>query len=142
MMLALTIRQPWAWAIFNAHKDVENREWPWPRKRRLPHRILVHTSKTMTGLEYDSGAQCIFQVSSIEVPAKDELPLGGIVGAVTVTGCVTHSESMWFGGAFGWTLEHPVALPRVIPCLGERGLWTVSGDIEADIRAAAKERVA
>ena len=27
-MKALSIRQPWAWAIINAGKDIENRQWP------------------------------------------------------------------------------------------------------------------
>lgn len=26
-LLALSIRQPWVWAILNASKDVENRDW-------------------------------------------------------------------------------------------------------------------
>lgn len=26
--LALSIRQPWAWAILCAGKDIENRSWP------------------------------------------------------------------------------------------------------------------
>jgi hypothetical protein len=26
-MKAITVRQPWAWAIINAGKDIENRTW-------------------------------------------------------------------------------------------------------------------
>ena len=26
-MKALTIKQPWAWAIIHAGKDIENRDW-------------------------------------------------------------------------------------------------------------------
>lgn len=26
-MIALSIRQPWAWLIINAGKDIENRDW-------------------------------------------------------------------------------------------------------------------
>lgn len=29
-MYAISVRQPWAWAVFAAGKDVENRSWPVP----------------------------------------------------------------------------------------------------------------
>lgn len=28
MLPAISIRQPWAWLILNAGKDIENRDWP------------------------------------------------------------------------------------------------------------------
>ena len=34
----LTVRQPWAWAIIQVGKDVENRSWP--TKHRGP--LLIH----------------------------------------------------------------------------------------------------
>jgi len=49
-MKALTIRQPWAWAIFHAGKDIENRDWP----TRLRGRIAIHAAKGMTRDEYES----------------------------------------------------------------------------------------
>ena len=39
--------------------------------------------------------------------SKDRL--GAILGEVTITGCVTESESEWFDGPYGFTLENPVA---------------------------------
>ena len=35
---ALTLRQPWAWAVVFGGKDVENRTW----KPRKPFTLLVH----------------------------------------------------------------------------------------------------
>jgi hypothetical protein len=36
-------------------------------------------------------------------------------------------------GRFGWLLEDLQALPEPIPCRGYQGLWTVAGDVEAQI---------
>lgn len=49
-MKALSIRQPWAWAILNADKDIENRDW----RTNFRGRIAVHAAKTMTRDDYDA----------------------------------------------------------------------------------------
>ena len=43
MDIALSIRAPWAWAIFHAGKDIENRTWA-PPKKLLGQRFFVHVS--------------------------------------------------------------------------------------------------
>jgi len=40
-MIALSIQQPWAWAIIHGGKDVENRTWP----TKFRGRFLVHASR-------------------------------------------------------------------------------------------------
>ncbi|RCJ19276.1 hypothetical protein A6770_31970 [Nostoc minutum NIES-26] len=47
-MKALSVRQPWAWAIIYASKDIENRGWP------IYYRgdILIHAAKGCTKKEY------------------------------------------------------------------------------------------
>ncbi|MBE9001406.1 ASCH domain-containing protein [Nostoc sp. LEGE 12447] len=47
-MKAISVRQPWAWAIIYALKDIENRGWP------IHYRgdILIHAAKTCTKKEY------------------------------------------------------------------------------------------
>ena len=47
--IVLSIRQPWAWLILNAGKDIENREWP----TRFRGRVLIHASKGMTHDEWE-----------------------------------------------------------------------------------------
>jgi len=44
----LSIRQPWAWAIVHAGKDIENRNWP----TRFRGRFLIHAAKGCTREEY------------------------------------------------------------------------------------------
>ncbi|MEH2033227.1 MAG: ASCH domain-containing protein [Nostoc sp.] len=52
-MKALSVRQPWAWAIIYALKDIENRGWP------INYRgdILIHAAKTCTKKEYQSARE-------------------------------------------------------------------------------------
>jgi hypothetical protein len=40
---AISIRQPWAWAIVTGEKDVENRSSHFPQRYRGP--VLIHASK-------------------------------------------------------------------------------------------------
>lgn len=43
-MKVLTVRQPWAWAIFHAGKNVENRTWQ-PRSIKRGDTIAIHVAK-------------------------------------------------------------------------------------------------
>jgi hypothetical protein len=49
---------------------------------------------------------------------------GGIVGQVNVVDCVTKSNSLWFGGPFGFVLANPKPLP-FRACKGQLGLFEV-----------------
>ena len=42
-MKAISVRNPWAWAIAHGGKRVENREWQYPPTYRGP--LLIHASK-------------------------------------------------------------------------------------------------
>jgi hypothetical protein len=105
----LTVRQPWAWAIIHAGKDVENRGWT-PRRTG---RLLIHAGK---GVDKDAfGALAAF---GIEVPA--EAAAGGlIIGAVEVTGWARDSPSRWaVPGQWHWLLADPRPAARPLPCRG------------------------
>ena len=107
-MRTLSIRQPWAWLIVNGHKDIENRDWEtfW----RGP--VLVHAGKTMAKRYHAEVAAWVQGEFGITVPAFDELPRGGIVGVMTITGCVRQSKSRWFNdGGFGFVLSAARTLP-------------------------------
>lgn len=54
---ALSVRQPWAWAIVSGHKDIENRSAVAVSKGDMkPREICIHASKGMTQYEYDDAA--------------------------------------------------------------------------------------
>ncbi len=94
-MRALSIRQPWAWAILHAGKDVENRAWKnaWAPSGEL----LLHAAKGCTAEELREAARTIEEVSGGRPPPLDQLARGGIVGAFRVVRAVRqeHPTSRW-----------------------------------------------
>lgn len=124
-MKAISIRQPWAWLILNAGKDIENRDW----KTSYRGPILIHASKGMTRDEYQEGVatarharHVLGNVPGLEMPAFAALPRGGIVGQVEIVDCVSHSVSPWFFGTFGFVLRNPLTLP-FRECKGALGIF-------------------
>lgn len=120
-MKALSIRQPWAWLIVNGGKDVENRDWP-TRYRGL---ILIHAGKGMTLDEYESADYFASVVApTIDVPPRESLERGGVVGIAELADCVERSESPWFCGKYGFVLRNVRPLP-FMPWRGELGLFEI-----------------
>lgn len=136
-MKAISVREPWAWLIIRPDiagpaerraaissgiiKDIENRTWP----TRFRGRVLIHASQGMTRAEYeDAAAFC--ETLGIDVPPLERLPRGGIIGAVTITGCTSNSYSPWFFGPFGFELADPEPLP-FRPVRGALGFFDVPG---------------
>lgn len=122
-MRALTIRQPWAWLILHAGKDIENRTWA--TSFRGP--FLVHAAKGMTRAEYDRANAFARQTGrlGVELPPPEALARGGVVGAVTLVDCVPQSASPWYMGQMGFVLQRPVVLPFV-PCRGQLGFFDIA----------------
>lgn len=117
---AISIRQPWAWFILNLGKDVENRTW----RTLFRGHVWIHASKGMTRDEYDEACQLARRIRGygVMLPRCDDLPRGGIIGQVEITGCVTSSASKWFGGPHGFTLANPIAC-EFLPCKGSLGFF-------------------
>lgn len=120
-MMTLSIRQPWAWLILNAGKDIENRNWP----TQFRGRFLIHAGKGMTREEYGNACYTLEEVNPrIVLPAFEMLARGGIVGSVELVDCVTDSESGWFFGDYGFVLRDPQ--PMVFePMKGRLGFFDV-----------------
>lgn len=132
-MKALSIRQPWAWLILNAGKDVENRNW----FTKFRGRVLLHASKTMTRDDYESAVDCALAIGAIgraRTPLSwaagsnefnpASIELGGIIGSVEIVDCVQESSSPWFFGKFGFILRNPKPLP-FRPFKGSLGFFEV-----------------
>lgn len=115
-MRALSIQQPWAWAIINAGKDIENRNWP----TNVRGRVLVHAGKKIDKESY----YFVNKQMRCNIPDDLELEIGGIVGSVEIIDCVKSSESKWFFGKFGFVLRNPTVLP-FMPCRGQLGFFNV-----------------
>lgn len=120
--LALSVRQPWAWAIIHCGKDIENRSWQGVRyglERR--GRIAIHAAKGMTRAEYQE-ARAFIDRLGFHTPDPHALPRGGIIGSVEVTGVVRHHDSPWFFGPRGLVLRDPRP-SRFIPAKGALGYF-------------------
>jgi len=130
--LALSIRQPWAWAILNSNKRHENRTW----STRYRGPILIHAAKGLTRDEYKSFL--MFYEHEINYgppyppscPPMAALERGGIVGRARIVDCVKASDSPWFGGPYAFVLDDVHPMP-FIPYRGELGLFEVPDTIFA-----------
>lgn len=129
-MVALSIRQPWAWLILHAGKDIENRDWP----TRVRGRVLIHASKAMTRADYE-GAVYFIDDRYNGVPGESLVPpfddprlrRGGIVGSVEIVDCVMESKSRWFVGRYGFVLRNPTPL-QLRPYRGQLGFFPVADE--------------
>lgn len=126
--LALSFRQPWAWAIINVGKDIENRSWP----TRVRGRVLIHASLKTSDDEFDDCLDLLDEIEPLRLEGKlgrrasaihsKDARRGGIVGSVEIVDCVRTSKSPWFFGPFGFVLRDAQPLP-FIPCKGKLGFF-------------------
>lgn len=116
-MKALTIKQPWVYAILREGKDIENRSW----QRSFRGWLALHASATPRhGARFPRGHR---------VPDLDTLDYSAICGVARVVDIVTKSRSKWFWHPddgttnYGWVLASVKVLQTPIPCKGALGLW-------------------
>lgn len=126
--LALAVRQPWAWAIIHAGKDVENRSPTAVRYMTHRGRVAIQASKGMTQDEYRSATEFMARFGVVCPPAA-ALVRGAVIGTVEVYGLAKESASPWWMGPRGLLLRNPTALLRPIPSGGSLGFyrWKPSG---------------
>lgn len=127
--LALSVRQPSAWAIIHGGKGIENRSLGSIRAGRMvPGRICIHAA---TGLKEDEFRYLHWRLAQhgVACPRPDALIRGAIIGTVEVTEIITESDSEWFGGEAGLLLSNPKAIDP-IPASGALGYfeWTRGQD--------------
>lgn len=121
--IALSVRQPWAWAIIHAGKDVENRSSAAVAKGGMAAggRIAIHAAKGMTRTEYEDARDFMARIG-VACPPASALLRGGIVGSVRVTDIVRASASPWFFGPRGLVLAAPEPC-AFIPAVGALGFF-------------------
>jgi len=121
--IALSVRQPWAWAIIHAGKDIENRSWQAAKKGGMRGgRIAIHAAKGLTQAEYYWAAE-FMQGIGVKCPLPADLQRGGVIGAVDVVGIVSSSSSPWFFGPRGLVLRNPQPCAYV-PAVGSLGYFS------------------
>lgn len=163
-MKALTVQQPWAWAIFHG-KGIENRTQAWGYRGPL----AIHAG----GRWSDRGGESdlVAREWAIErrvkpefgdlcypLPRQDFFPTGAIIGVVDLVdvhhcvhsgGRIDCCESPWAETSYdehgGYTrreivhlvLERPRLLAIPIPAKGRLGLWTPDADVLEQLAAVA-----
>ena len=122
-MKALSIRAPWAWAIFHQGKNIEN------RSRRTHYRgpLVIQSSLTK-----DPKAIAWLRRHGFKFP--DAFPTGYLVGVVEVVDCLDKvPRSLWASGPFCYVLARPRAFSKPIRWRGQLGFFGVP---DAVIKAA------
>lgn len=132
MLRALTLIQPWAYAVCHLGKNIENRTWPAP-KWILGQHLAIHAGKKF---DEDDADDIRFELG-LKVP--DAVPMGAIVAVARVAGAAEVVEGAsdlglppeyrgkWSSGPWCWLLTELVVLPHPIECRGKQGLWPVEG---------------
>lgn len=133
-MKCLTVRQPWAWAMFEAGKDVENRSWS--TNYRGP--LAIHVSKRLINTELNDAVDFMRRMT---MPTKNLLmtrkmlegQLGHIIGVVDLVDCLggcAESGSQWaIPGQYHWVLVNP-RRARPVPIVGQLGLFECPVELE------------
>jgi hypothetical protein len=121
----ISILQPYAWLIVNGHKDIENRGWA----TRFRGRILIHAGKKYSRRDHDEYCDQMLEDFDIQLPAFEDMPLGGIVGSATVVDCVRGHPSRWkMDDAWGFVLKDQRVRPFV-PYRGQLGIFRVPAEV-------------
>jgi hypothetical protein len=116
-MKALSVRQPWAWAIVTGIKTVENRSRP--TRHRGP--LVIHASRSRRSLRGD------FSNLLPNLPPVEQLDFGALVGVVEVVDCVPVAEvegDPFAVGPWCWLLAGARRI-RPIPFKGQVAMFKV-----------------
>ena len=128
--IALSVRQPWAWAIVAGHKKIENRSAGSIAAGGMDcRRIAVHAAAGLKEEEFRWGHWRLHR-HGVSCPHPSDLTRGAIIGTVDVVDIVSESDSEWFGGQMGLVLEDATTCTP-IPCPGALGYfqWHASGHL-------------
>lgn len=127
---AITLHQPWAWAILHAGKTVENRGWPlawWATGKWF----ALHAGVAQSAEADD--AEWIRTAFGLQVPASMGRGLVGLVKFGTAYKLEASPYSAgdgdrptpWECGPVCWPITDRLALPEPIAIRGAQGFWFV-----------------
>lgn len=118
-MKALSIKQPWAYAVTHLGKDVENRTWRYPLSYR--GLLLIHAAK-----KDDDGAELVVEERAGRRIVQADVHRGGLVGMARLVDMTEDYPSPWaIPGDLHIILADAIPLPFV-PMKGALGLFDVT----------------
>lgn len=137
---AITVWQPWAYAIAQGVKLVENRDWV-PGKRLQPgDDLVIHAAVKREGVQSDwlemrtraRAAGTIDKVATYEVAHLNRIVAYGAIVAVARFDGIARSDldlapeqRAWWVGRYGWKLSNVRQLREAVPVRGQQALWAV-----------------
>ena len=140
-MLCLSIRQPYAWAIVEGVKRIENRSW----KTAHRGRILIHAG--ISPAEIHGTRPADWQAKGMPtLDSFDKLAYRGfILGSVRIVDIVpvekinpflreNHGQKHFASGPLCWLLADPIKFTSPIPMLGKLSLFQVEDSILPEVR--------
>jgi hypothetical protein len=133
-MKALSVCQPWAWAIVAGIKTVENRSRP--TRHRGP--LAIHASRSRRYLAGD------YADLLPGLPPVEQLDFGALVGVVEVVGCVPVAEvegDLFAAGPWCWLLRGARRV-QPVPFKGQVSLFNVPDQVVEPLRLCRNAPVA
>ncbi len=144
-MRALTLWQPWAWAMSIGLKRIENRSWE-PPAWLLGEHFALHASMKWDRASHETleGA-LIPRAQEPDVPDRLELVYGAVVATCRLSLVVTSADAAekhagfdqrrWFMGPYGWVVGDVRQLAAPVSCRGYQGLWNLPPDVLEKVQA-------
>lgn len=161
MLRALTVKNPWAWALAHGGKRVENRWWSPPAGLE---ELAIHAGarsgwdqaaelSPLIRAAWQRYAATLPEMNAAAMPIRSDalhIDFSAIVAVATVGGWHAASRCRDAGGClcdpwaaseqFHWEFPEVRTLARPVPCRGYQKLWTVPDEAEAAVRAQLEER--
>jgi len=136
-MRALTVRQPWAWAITYGGKDVENRCWS------TTHRGLLAIHAASRWDEDGARDRRVVDAAHRErqlLSNPEWFTLGAVIAVADLTSICAGGDrcrcSRWaVPGQEHWHLVGVRPLDEPVPCKGRLSLWDLPAEVEAAVLA-------
>lgn len=120
MLRALTVCQPWAWAILEPFTRYENRTWG--TNYRGP--LLIHAGRSTAWLEHGRR-----EIEGVGIPVPGRFVMDAIVGQAELTAIVEPQDlpepDLFATGPRCWRLDRPRKLVEPIPYRGGQGIFGV-----------------
>jgi len=133
---AISVRQPWAWAIARGHKPVLNRVAD--TGYRGPVAIYASFRVDLESFEHD----VVRRAASAGWDSADPATaIGGIVAVVSLAGVCAAAASggpcgcgEWASrGSYHWRLADPRPLPWPVLAVGQPGLWELAPEVAGGV---------
>lgn len=127
---ALSIRQPWAWAVCAGVKRTENRTWT------TEHRgtIAIHASTSMQVVN------AFRRESGCKLFSGDWFMAGAIIGFADIVDIASygpqHESDLFAEGPYCWTMAKGRFLKEPIPLPGKLNLFKLTSEVQQRLREA------